>query len=701
MKISRVQFNNFRIYRGSNEISFSSTDSKNISLIAGKNGFGKTTFLTSLIWAFYGKLMGQVEEKYKKDIKTAGGYDNYVTSLLNNNVKWEFENGKKATPLVSVEIELKDLLIPTIPCRTVTVKRSFDLRTNEEKLSILIDGLENELTKEVGYEVFINDFILPREIAKFFFFDAEKIVSLAEAKSKSELRSLSKAYSEVLGIKKYEELKSNLEGLLIKLRRRGVKEVEKSKLDELIEQVNNDQKQIENNRENQESLDLQIALLKTKSDNLQEKLIREGNSITLEELKDLKNSRETLKSESKIIKNKLKKLLDIMPFVIAGKKLTELYNQMALESSSTSGKSDSELIQNEINEFSNRVLKDAKKLFEDQKTIVSIEKLLNKSKSSIHVEKNKTKVSKTKVLLDFNEEQVREFQAIVANIKTSYLSQFNAIVQEEKNNRVLLSRTINKIKQAEARKGNQIAKEYREEKDRTDSEIFNLTGLKNNLIEKLGGLLVKAATNKKVLSEYEKNFNLVETDKKKYEVTEKLLKKINELIQKIKQEKKYALQKSISLGLRNLMHKENFVSNVRVNIQEDIMDIDLLDERGNIIDKDSLSKGEQQLYATALLKALVDESGISFPVFIDSPLQKFDKHHSKNILKEFYPSISEQVVLFPLLEKELSEDEYELLKKNLNTSYLIINNAQGSTFKKVADNKLFQEFKKTSDVYAY
>jgi DNA sulfur modification protein DndD len=701
MKISKVQFNNFRIYRGSNEISFSSTDSKNISLIAGKNGFGKTTFLTSLIWAFYGRLMGQVEEKYKKDIKTSGGYENYVASLLNNNVKWEYENDKKATPSFFVEIELKDILIPSIPCKTVTVKRSFDLRTNEEKLTILIDGLENELTKEVGYEVFINDFILPREIAKFFFFDAEKIVSLAEAKSKSELRSLSRAYSEVLGIKKYEELKSNLEGLLIKLRRRGVKEVEKSKLDELIEQVNNDIKQIEYNRESQESLELQLNLLKTKSDNLQEKLIREGNSITVEELKELKNTRDTLKSESKIIKNKLKKLLDIMPFVIAGKKLTDLYNQTVLESNLTTKSSDSELILNEINEFSNKVLQNAKTLFKDPETIKNIEKVLNKSISSTKVERNEIKGKGATVLLDFNEEQIREFQAIVSNIKTSYLSQFNAIVQEEKNNRVLLGRTINKIKQAEARKGNQIAKEYREEKDRTDFEIYNLTGEKNHLIEKLGGLLVKAATNKKILSEYEKNFKLVETDKKKFEVTEKLLKKINELIKKIKQEKKYALQKSISLGLRKLMHKENFVFNVRVNINEDIMDIDLLDERGNIIDKDSLSKGEQQLYATALLKALVDESGISFPVFIDSPLQKFDKHHSKNILKEFYPSISEQVVLFPLLEKELSEDEYELLKKNLNTSYLITNNAQGSTFKKVADNKLFKEFKNTSDVHTY
>src|SRR5690606_15168424 len=137
-----------------------------------------------------------------------------------------------------------------------------------------------------------------------------------------------------------------------------------------------------------------------------------------------------------------------------------------------------------------------------------------------------------------------------------------------------------------------------------------------------GGLRLNLTSHKKVRSEYEKNFNLVETDKKKYEVTEKLLVKINELIKKIKQDKKYSLQKSVSLGLKKLMHKQDFIHNVKVNIIDDVMDIDLLDKNGTVIDKDSLSKGEQQLYATALLKALVDESGIKFPVFIDSPLQK-------------------------------------------------------------------------------
>ena len=193
MKINKILFQNFRIYKGNNEIVFSPNASKNISIIAGKNGFGKTTFLTSLIWVFYGKMMSEVEDKYRKDIKNAGGYEKFLKTLLNRDVKTEFENNSNSSSILSVEIELKDLLIPSIPCKSVVLKRSYDLKTETEDLKIFIDGLENELTKEVGYEVFINDFILPREIAKFFFFDAEKIVSLAEAKSKAELKNLSRS----------------------------------------------------------------------------------------------------------------------------------------------------------------------------------------------------------------------------------------------------------------------------------------------------------------------------------------------------------------------------------------------------------------------------------------------------------------------------------------------------------------------------
>ena len=129
----------------------------------------------------------------------------------------------------------------------------------------------------------------------------------------------------------------------------------------------------------------------------------------------------------------------------------------------------------------------------------------------------------------------------------------------------------------------------------------------------------------------------------------------------------------IKNGLDTLLHKKSFIKDVNVEIIGEDIDINLIDSRGNIINKDSLSKGEQQMYSSALLKALVDESEIEFPVFIDSPMQKFDKDHAENVIKEFYPNVSKQVVLFPLIHKELTESEFNLLKSNINKSYIIHN----------------------------
>lgn len=694
MRISKIKLVNFRIYQGENEIQLDSIEDKNISVIAGKNGFGKTTFLTSLIWGFYGNLMVQVEDKYKKDIKNAGGYENYLLSLMNSNL----EQNSKAD-CFQVEIQLKDLVIPSIPCRTVDIKRSFNVKTKKEELKILIDGDENELTKDVGFEVFINDFILPREIAKFFFFDAEKIVALAEAKTKAELRSLSRAYSEVLGIKKYEDLKDHLESLLIKLKRRGVTDLEQSRLNELIEAEEELEKRISHNEDKRLDLDRQILNLQNTSDSLQEKLIREGNSITLEELKELKSRREKLKEESKGIKSALKKLLDLVPFVIAGKKLVSLYEQVKKEGEHNLGAYNKELMINELETFSNDFSKELEGVKIEAETK---EKIFAIIKNQIALRSELGNASReVKVRLEYGEEKEREFEALYNNIRTSFLNQFNTIVNDEKVNRALLSRTLSKIKQAEARKDNHLVQQFRKEKSQTGQQINELLKLKNSIVEELGALRLKYSSSRKIRSEYEKNFKLVKTDRKKYEVTQQLLEKINDLIKKIKQEKKYSLQKAISLGLRKLMHKENFITDVKVKIVEDVMDIDLVDRHGNVIDKDTLSKGEQQLYATALLKALVDESGIEFPVFIDSPLQKFDKFHSKNIIKEFYPSISKQVVLFPLLEKELSEQEYSFLKPYLSRTFLIENTGNGSSITPIPVEKLFEEFKKESYVHTY
>ncbi|MBI6115995.1 DNA sulfur modification protein DndD [Salegentibacter maritimus] len=691
MRIEKILLNNFRIYSGLTEINFNHSEGQNVTLIAGKNGFGKTSFLTSMIWGLYGSLMAQVENKYKRDIRSAGGYELYRNDLLNHNILNKLDSQEIDAALVFVELHLVDVLIPSIPCKKLVIRRSFDYKKNKEELKIFIDGQENELTKEVGYDVFINDFILPREIAKFFFFDAEKIVTLAEAKSKSELRSLSKAYSEVLGIKKYEDLKLNLRTLLNKIKRAGVSEKDESKIAELEARKDEISGLIQHNETQISNLIAEISNYRTKIDQNQEQLIREGNEMTLDKLKELKTKRDNLKKAHLDIKGELKTLIDLIPFALAKNQFEKLIKQVKLELDIKNASIDKNVLEEELFHLEKEFNSGISQITQDSSLAEEL-KVYFKKLSSSRVSRINDANTNGKIILDYDEETYRRILATYDFLTNSFRIQFDNLVKKEKEVRQELNRTIKKIKQGEVRKGNPLAQKLRAEKEDWKKKIAELDSKKLELNEENGALKHQEASNNKVLSELLKKTSILSTDKKKYEVTTELLEKLENLTLKIKEEKKYSLQKSILLGLKKLMHKDDFIKDIKVRIDNDVMDIDLINKSGKVIDKDGLSKGEQQLYATALLKALVDESKINFPIFIDSPLQKFDKEHSRNVIEQFYPTISDQVVLFPLLEKELSKTEYEQLKPNLTGVYLINNNELGSSIEECKITDLFNKF---------
>ena len=125
-------------------------------------------------------------------------------------------------------------------------------------MEVLIDGKANELTKEMGPDFFINDYILNKEIARFFFFDSEKIVSLAEIKSLADKRQLSMAYSEVLGIKKYEDLKSNLENVRLRLRRKSDDIKERDKLNVLLKKKEEGEKRLQEQEDSTKMLESEM-----------------------------------------------------------------------------------------------------------------------------------------------------------------------------------------------------------------------------------------------------------------------------------------------------------------------------------------------------------------------------------------------------------------------------------------------------------
>jgi len=695
MRINKISLNNYRIYKGDNQINFSFyKDNKNISIIAGQNGFGKTTFLSALVWGFYGKLVADVDEKYKREIYESGGYKKYAKSILNK----EIFNSKNKNKKFSVEIELSDVYIPSVPCKKIIIKREFNVDNEKEKINILIDGFENELTKEVGADMFINDFILPREIAKFFLFDAEKIVSLAEIKTIHEKRKLSKAYSEVLGINKYENLRKNLESLRLKLRKKSASTKDKNKLEKLQREVENIEKIIEYNESKIKTNNEEIERLKSLSEEYQEKLIREGNTMTAEDLIQQKRLRDTLKTQGIEIKSKLKELIELAPFAIAGNKTKLLYNQVKAELEQTQKQIDVQFFKSKIENIQEKIYKQLKNksipLDIKDEVLLIISKTINEN-----IEEQKIVVEK--VLLDLTPEQSNEFFALYDNLKHSFHILFKQIVKEERNNRIFLAKTLKKISNAESKESDVLTKKYKSEKKITDKRINELSSEQNKLYEEIGALQQELATKSKLISELSKMVKLDDLDDKKDKVTSRLINELNEFIVKYKSEKKHSLQQRIKQELSKLMHKKDFIAEVDVEINEDLIDINLIDNKGNTIDKETLSKGEQQLYATALLKSLVDESGIKFPVFIDSPLQKFDKKHSQNIITEFYPTISSQVILFPLLEKELTKKEYELLLPFVSQTLFIDNNNGGSQIIECEPNELFNLIESNNNVYTY
>jgi DNA sulfur modification protein DndD len=711
MFIRKINFHNYRIYKGYNEVCFQPDKDKNVFIIAGNNGYGKTTFLTSLVWCLYGKHMAEVDTKYKKDISDAGGYKNFLVSNLNKSSKLEADNIKlhslntgqtdikevisdeerllyENLYTYSVSLNIDQLSIPSVPCNNVTITRSYSLYNNKEKIEILIDGFKNELTNEVGPEIFINDFILPKEIAKFFFFDAETIVYLAELKSNEEKRNLSKAYTEVLGIKKYEDLKENLENLRIRFRRKSATLEEKDKLTILqkelldLQKVNNLQKD-EISRNDEELKNKRFL-----SSQYQEKLIREGNTLSLDELETQKKLRDKLIVEGQAIKARLKDLMELMPFAIAGNLLQATYSQALLEKKNTDHFISSEVYLSKLSNLHSAILESVKNIVKDNNTSEILNSEIEKAFNTLQ-ETSEIKTELVKTILAFSETEHNEFLAIYDNIKFSFSQVFQTLVKEERNNRLFLSKVIKKITQAESNENDLLIRKIRQEKDKIEKQIQDLEKLNRKLIEDLGGYHKEMATKAKVIAELSKKVSLNDYDQKKDSITQELIRKLTNLLVTLKKRKKDSLELRIKNELNKLFHKVDFIASVEVSISEDYLDIHLYDTNQKIINKESLSKGEQQLYASSILKALVDESGIEFPIFIDSPLQKLDNTHSRNVICDFYPSISSQVVILPLLYKELTEVEYFELQPKVNQVFLINNSKNKSCFKSINPSELF------------
>lgn len=163
MKINKVKLHNFSSYEGNNEFDFEITDAgKNIVLIGGKNGAGKTSLFTAIKVALYGPL--------------AYGYVG-VNSHYISKIKDLINSKAFQQEVVESEVQLTLQLKIERDIRNYVITRKWDYTNQKltEEYTVARDGkLLND--QELSYfENYLRS-IIPPDLFEFFCLTEKRLV---------------------------------------------------------------------------------------------------------------------------------------------------------------------------------------------------------------------------------------------------------------------------------------------------------------------------------------------------------------------------------------------------------------------------------------------------------------------------------------------------------------------------------------------
>ena len=144
--------------------------------------------------------------------------------------------------------------------------------------------------------------------------------------------------------------------------------------------------------------------------------------------------------------------------------------------------------------------------------------------------------------------------------------------------------------------------------------------------------------------------------------------------------KKLELLESYILDkLQVLLHKQNFIE--KISIDRETFQVKLYKGNDDEITKDMLSKGELQMYATAVVWGLALTSGRPLPFMIDTPLARLDEEHRNSVVEQFYPNASHQTIILST-DSEVNFEYYKKLEPYISNSFVIqYDSDKGSTKK--------------------
>ena len=644
MHLTKVTLKNYGVYRDKVEFDLTTTPDKPIILIGGTNGAGKTTLFESILIGFYG-------QSYFNKKTTRKEYEKFLGNKVHR-----YLGTTAAADSTSIIVDFKFYHNGIVD--DYTVDRTWydnDGRLTEE-LKIKKNNKRLDSVEESQWQSFIEE-LIPKGIAKLFFFDGEKIVKMTE--DENEEIEIKSSFDSLLGLDVVEQLHSDLRIHIMRNMKDNSKTIDAQyngfihEKEEIVKDLERLERNIVSKTNNQENILSEIHTL-------EDKISKIGGGFASKR-EDLRLKKASLEITHTVSESELKSLLSgPMPFCLIPKQIKSLQNQIKKDSEITKKQFEKEILDEKLNQI--LAVLNQKTLWKKIPKNSQIKELLN-SKITKVFESKKSSKQEMKNLFNFSLLESTNILNLLHNLVTTHIPKLeHESLQFDK-----ISDELNQIETALSNAPN-------------DDEIGPLISKLNSLHKEQGMLEneidhmeSKVTTQNTYLKMINHKIRNIVADQYKdksagvqVQLATKVQKVLDEYILKLKEKKLQLLEVYLLEELRRLLHKENLITKVTIN--KISFEITLYDKDENAIPKDLLSKGEQQMFATGVLLALARTSGKPLPFMIDTPLARLDVSHRDNMIEKFFPYASHQVVIFST-DSEISEDYYRQLLPYLSRSY--------------------------------
>jgi DNA sulfur modification protein DndD len=638
MILDKLSLHNFAIYKGEQEFDLNPLSKKKpIILIGAMNGSGKTTFLQSIDFLLYGKnsntfksqnlsYEGYLEKNIHKDHKNEGAS---ISLNFRKQTRGKEENFK----VVRMWKKSGD-----------KIKENFYVYVN--------DILDEIITKD--WDNFIEQ-ILPAKVAQLFFFDGEKIEQLADLDQSKEV--LRKAIDSLLGLEIVTRLNLDLNEFSRKSAILSKDDKDLKIINELENQVNLINQDIKKFEEKKIKLEDDSTKIKFEINGLDQELERSGLSF-FDKKKEIEITLENKNKENEDLKNNLLNIAALEgPLLLVKKELKEIEDKLL-----------NNINQNNnglVTEEKNNLIKDIKVFAEKDCNDNNFkDKLFNflasKQIKSTFAKQNFSKISGLSL------ENLKELQN---KILPDLDKKTNFNLNQLKENILDIEKLEIEFKKIPA-------------EDKIKPIINRQESLKIEVIQILGAIKqINEQIEQKNSEKRPKEFQLkklyqIQSDKKtelldseRFVVfSEKTQIIMDQFKKKVLEHHIFKLENFIKECFNFLIRKKEFLEKVKIDINN--FALLLYDKKDRNIETSTLSAGERQLLAVAILWALAKASNKLSPTIIDTPLGRLDSKHRLNLVEKYFPNASHQVILLST-DEEINKNYLDIMKESISKSYLI------------------------------